>query len=310
MATPMVRRAVEITGDSRYLCKEQGFLVVCEGQAELGRLPLDDLEVVLVASRGVSCTGGLLNALAERCIPLVLCDQRFLPQSLLWPVESHTHQSGRIRAQAGMSAPLRKRIWQQLVRAKIERQIEALRLCTGQTSPRLERLAAAVLSGDSKNIEGEAARVYWPLLFGAGFRRDRKLPGLNTLLNYGYTVLRAGVARAVMLAGLHPAFSVHHCSQRDTMPLVDDLIEPFRPVVDLLAYTLAKEAEGPPDLTPAAKERLATVTAVDMCHDGMASPVSECLLRMTRSFADVCEGKKRKLELPDEIGKAESQPEP
>jgi len=306
----MIQRAVEITGESRYLRKEHGFLVVCEKQTELGRMPLDDLEVVLVASRGMSCTGGLMNALAERSIPLVVCDERFLPMSILWPVESHTLQSGRIRAQAAMSAPLRKRLWQQLVRAKIEGQAEALRLCTGQSSPRLERLAGSVRSGDPSNAEGEAARVYWPLLFGAGFRRDRDCSGVNALLNYAYTVLRAGVARAVMLAGLHPAFSLHHRSQRDTMPLVDDLIEPFRPVADLLVHSLAAEAGAGPELTPAAKERLISVTTIDMSHEGMASPVAECLLRMTRSLADVCEGRKRKLLLPGGIRIVPTGPEP
>ncbi|NIA13199.1 MAG: type II CRISPR-associated endonuclease Cas1, partial [Nitrospiraceae bacterium] len=232
-------------------------------------------------------------------------DQRFKPASVLWPVESHRLQSVRIRAQAAMSAPLRKRLWQQLVRAKIQNQAEALRLCTGLSSPRLERLAGAVRSGDPSNVEGEAARIYWRLLFGADFRRDRSRSGVNALLNYGYTVLRSGVARAVMLAGLHPAFNIHHCNQRDTMPLVDDLIEPFRPVTDLLVHALAAEADGAPALTPEAKERLAGLTTVDMTYEGMASPVSECLLRTARSLADVCEGRKRKLLLPEGIRERE-----
>ncbi len=300
----MIQRAIEITGESRYLHKEQGFLVVSDKAAELGRLPLDDLEVVLVAGRGVTCSGGLLNTLAERCIPLVVCDQRFVPASVLWPVESHSLQSGRIRAQADMSAPLRKRLWQQLVRAKIRGQVEALRLCTGQCSPRLERLAGSVRSGDPANAEGEAARVYWRLLFGPDFRRERDQGGVNALLNYGYTVLRSGVARAVMLAGLHPAFSLHHCNQRDTMPLVDDLIEPFRPVLDMLVYALV--AKGPAALSPAAKERLVGVTGADMAYDGKSSPVSECLLRLTRSLADICEARRGRLVLPEGIRKRES----
>ncbi len=306
----MIRRAVEITGENRYLRKAQGFLLVCDKEHELGRLPLDDLEVVLVAGRGVTCTGGLMNTLAERCIPLVVCDQRFLPASMLWPVESHTLQSGRIRAQADLSAPLRKRLWQQLVRAKIQGQGDTLRLCTGQTSPRLARLAGAVRSGDPGNAEGEAARVYWPLLFGPDFRRDRMRAGVNALLNYGYTILRSAVARAVMLAGLHPAFGLHHHNLRDTMPLVDDLIEPFRPVVDLLAHALAAEADGVPVLTAEAKECLTRVTTVDMTHEGMASPVSECLLRMTRSLAEVCEGRKRRLVLPEGVRVKTAEPKP
>jgi len=297
----MIHRAAEITGESRHLKKYRDFLVVCEGEHELGRLPLDDLEVVLVASRGMTCTGSLLNELAERCIPLVVCDQRFMPTSILWPVESHTMQSGHIQAQAQMSLPVRKRLWQQLVRAKIMGQAEALCLCTGNASERLYHLARNVRSGDPANAEGEAARIYWPLLFGEEFRRDRNQIGINALLNYAYMALRSGVARAVMLAGLHPAFGLHHCSQRDTMPLVDDLIEPFRFVADVLVYNAVQKEPELPALTPEVKEYLTSVTTVDMTYAGIASPVSECLLRMTRSLTDICTGGGRKLLLPEGI---------
>jgi CRISPR-associated protein Cas1 len=294
----MIRRALEVTGTGRHLRKERGFLIVSAEQVELARLPLDDLEVVMFAGHGMTCTGELLNTLAERCIPLVVCDQRFVPCSVLWPVESHTLQSGRIRAQAAATAPMRKRLWQQLVRAKILSQAEALLLCKRVRCERLERLAREVASGDTANTEGQAARLYWPLLFGSDFLRERDAPGVNALLNYGYTVLRSAVARAVMLAGLHPAFALHHHNQYDTMPLVDDLIEPFRAVVDVLVFDLACEAEGHPELTPAAKQRLASVTTVDMLYDGISSPVSECLLRMTRSLTETYEGERRKLLLP------------
>ena len=297
----MIHQAIEITGDSRHLKKYRGFLVVCEGDRELGRLPLDDLEVVLVATRGMTCTSGLLNELADRCIPLVLCDQRFLPTSILLPVESHTLQSGHIQAQAQLSQPTRKRLWQQLVRAKILGQRETLSLCTGYAPTRLQRLAQNVRSGDPSNVEGEAARLYWPLLFGESFRRDRDMFGINALLNYAYTVLRSAVARAVMLAGLHPAFGLHHCNQRDTMPLVDDLIEPFRFVADLLVYNAIQNGPEYPELTGEIKTYLTSVTTIDMTYEGVASPVSECLLRMTRSLSDVCTGRKRKLLLPEGI---------
>lgn len=297
----MIHRAIEITGESRHLKKHRGFLVVSEDERELGRLPLDDLEVVLVASRGMTCTGSLLNELAERCIPLVVCDKRFVPTAMLWPIESHTLQSGRIQAQAQLSQPTRKRLWQQLVRAKILGQADALCMCTDHSPERLRRLAQNVRSGDPANVEGEAARIYWPSLFGEGFRRDRSLLGINALLNYAYTVLRSGVARAVMLAGLHPAFGLHHCSQRDTMPLVDDLIEPFRFVADLLVYNAVQKDPETPALTPEVKEYLTGVTTVDMTYAGISSPVSECLLRMTRSLSDICVGGGRKLLLPEGI---------
>lgn len=306
----MIHRAIEISGTGRHLQKERGFLVVSEKREELGRLPLDDLEVVLFAGHGMTCTSELMNALTSRCIPLVVCDQRFLPTSMLWPLESHRFQSGRIRAQAALAGPARKRLWQQLVRAKIAAQNEALELCTGERDPRLTQLARTVCSGDSNNAEGQAARIYWPRFFGPAFRRDRDLPGANALLNYGYTVLRAAVARAVMLAGLHPAFSLHHCNQNDTMPLVDDLIEPFRPVVDMLVFAIDRATPEIPALDPAAKASLAGLTGIDLTYEGIASPVSECLLRLTRSLAEVCEGRRCTLDLPAGLRRPEAQPVP
>lgn len=295
----MIQRAVEISGHGRHLRKERGFLVVSEDKEELARLPLDDLEVVLLAGHALSCTGELLNTLADRCIPLIVCDHRFMPASMLWPIESHRLQSGRIRKQSALSVPRQKQLWKQLVRAKIRAQAQTLELCTGRESARLQRLATEVRSGDTGNAEGQAARAYWQLLFGPQFRRDPDLEGLNALLNYGYAVLRAAVARAVMLAGLHPAFGLHHHNLNDTMPLVDDLIEPFRPVVDLLVFDLDRQGKGKSSLDAAAKERLVAVTAVDMIFDGVSSPVSECLLRMTRSLADVAEGTRKDLLLPE-----------
>lgn len=297
----MIRRAIEISGERRHLMKHRGFLVVCEEDRELGRLPLDDLEVVLAASRGLTCTGSLLNELARRCIPLVTCDQRFLPTAILWPVESHTLQTAHIQAQARLSLPRRKRLWQQLVQAKIRAQADTLRLCVGEVPQRLEHLAKNVRSGDPTNAEGEAARIYWPRLFGDTFRRDQEEDGINALLNYAYTVLRSGVARAVMLAGLHPAFGLHHCNLRDTMPLVDDLIEPFRPVADVLVFELAGKAADPPQLTPEVKEQLTRISTIDMTFQGATSPLSECLLRMTRSLVEVCRENTTKLLLPEGI---------
>jgi CRISPR-associated protein Cas1 len=297
----MIRRAVEITGPGRRLSKDRGFLVISQDHEELGRLPIDDLEVVLCAGHGATCTGEAMNALAERCVPLIFCDHRFMPSAILWPVESHHLQSGRIRAQAGLSLPMRKQLWRQIVRAKILAQAESLRLCAGVRNPRLIRMSEEVKSGDSSNMEGQAARLYWPLLFGADFRRDPDLPGVNALLNYGYAVLRSSVARAIMLAGLHPAFGLHHCNRNDTMPLADDLMEPFRPLADLLAFSIAKEYAVPPELDPRIKERLAGLGSMDLIRDGEASPLSETLARLTHSLAEICEGHGRTLRLPDGI---------
>lgn len=229
----MQQKTVEIAGDNRYLCKELGFLsVLCKGEL-LGRLPLDDLGAVLAVGHGLTWSNDLLVALAERCVPVILCGKAMRPVALLWSLEGHHLQAGRIRQQAKAPAPVNKRIWQALIQAKIrgQAQVAALR---GLSTDQLLAFERRVGSGDSGNMEGIAARHYWQLCFGPDFRRDPDLPGVNAMLNYGYAILRAATARAVMLAGLHPAFGVHHKNAKNPTPLVDDLMEVLRPAVDAL----------------------------------------------------------------------------
>src|SRR5690606_23811486 len=144
------------------------------------------------------------------------------PSSLLWPVRGHYEQGRRMEAQAGASRPLLKRTWRDLVSAKIAAQAAVLEATTGKDA-QLARMAGEVRSGDSGNLEAQAARRYWNALFGSDFLRDRQAEGINSALNYGYTVLRAGTARSILAAGLHPSLSVHHASRGDALRLADDL---------------------------------------------------------------------------------------
>lgn len=292
----MLPQAVEIAGNGRHLCKERGFLAVYDGEERMGRIALDDLSVVLVAGHGVTYSNDLLAALAERCVPLVLCGRAMRPLALVWSMEGHHLLGERVRAQAVAGLPLRKRLWQSLVQAKIRHQAQHAAL-RGQPSGHLEQLARSVRSGDPDNAEAAAAKRYWPLCFGSGFRRDRDQPGVNTLLNYGYTVLRAAMARAVMLAGLMPVFGLHHKSARDAMPLVDDLMEPFRPVVDMLVLRLVDA--GKTELGPRTKEVLASLPNVDMPIRGEMSTVGGCLKTCAASLAEVLVKARGSLVLPD-----------
>ena len=298
----MIHKAVEISGDRQHIHKSRGFLVVSKDHEEIGKLPLDDLEIVLVSGHGMSFSANLLFALTDRCIPLILCDANYQPSAILSPIVSHHAQSGRIRAQACASKPLCKRVWKQIVQAKIIQQAEALDIC-GKQSKRVRRLADGVLSGDTSNVEGEAARLYWTTLFGSYFRRERQGDGINALLNFGYAIIRSSVARALMRSGLHPAFGLHHCNTRNAMPLVDDLMEVFRPIIDITVYNLQQKIE--PDeiltLTPENKELLIRTTDIDMKASFGISPVSECMFRMTRSLVDIYIGNKKKLILPEGI---------
>lgn len=282
MVSPL-GRVVEISEEGRHLSKERGFLVVQAGREEAGRVPLDDLMAVMATARGTSVSVALLSALAERGVPFVVPGANFAPAALLWPVEGHHAVSRRMAAQIERTRPLEKRLWQQIVAAKIRRQGWALARA-GAPHGAFARLARLVKPGDPENIEAQAARRYWPLLMGAGFRRDQEAPGANALLNYGYAVLRAGVARAICAVGLHPGLGVFHRNPQNPMPLVDDMMEPFRPAVDDAVRLLL--AEGETEVTVAAKRRLVATLWRDEATEAGTSPLATVILRSAQSLAE------------------------
>ena len=181
-------RIVEIAEDGRYLAKDRGFLTINVKGSEVGRIPLDDLATVMATSAATTASCALLADLAARGIPFVLCGRNYAPAALLWPVAGHHAQQRRIEAQIDRSRALAKRLWSQIVVAKVRRQGWALARL-GKPAGAFTRLAQSVKSGDPDNIEAQAARRYWGLMMGSDFRRDVEADGANALLNYGYTVL-------------------------------------------------------------------------------------------------------------------------
>ena len=220
----MLGRIVEVSNDKRHLSMYRGFMLVQrvgEDAQEVGRVALDDMAALIANAHGLSYTNNLLVALAERGVPFVLCGSNHSVAGMLWPMEGHHQQAHRIEAQIASNQPVRKRLWASIVRAKLLNQAAVLS-AAGVPAAGLQRLARSVKSGDSQNFEAQGARQYWPLLMGPGFRRDQHAEGINALLNYGYTVLRAATARAVVAAGLHPSLGLHHSHDNNAMRLVDD----------------------------------------------------------------------------------------
>lgn len=291
----MIGRVVEIASDDRHLSIARGFLVVSHDHEELARIPLDDIGVLLCHAHGLTYSNNLMVELARRGACVVLCGTNHMPVAWLWPLDGHHVQSLRMRQQLESGAPLRKRLWQVIVKAKIEQQRAVLKRL-GKPDSAFDLLVRKVKSGDPENIEAQAARRYWPLLMGDTFRRDRDASGVNAMLNYGYTVLRAGVARAVTAAGLHPSLGLHHSNRNNPMCLVDDLMEPFRPIVD---YTVSRlQTTGATDVTPETKSVLAQVLAFDMATEQGTTPVSTCAERLAFSLAQSFESGKPALTLP------------
>ena len=234
---------IDLTEEPARLSARLGQLVIQRREQKDVTLPLEDIAALLVGHKAVVYTHAALAGLAERGGVFVPCDDAHLPVGMMAPLRGHHLQSERMARQAAAPLPTRKRVWQQIVRAKIRAQGRLLLALRGDDRG-LPGLAETVKSGDPSNVEAQAARRYWPILFDdKTFRRDRDETDQNRYLNYGYAVLRALVCRAVCGAGLHPALGLHHHNRYNAFPLADDLMEPFRPVVDGAVVRVVAPAE-------------------------------------------------------------------
>jgi len=293
-----IARIVEVADDKRHLSLSRGFLVVTQSDGErkeLGQVPLDDIAAVIGNAHGISYTNNLLVALAERGAPFVLCSANHNAVGMLLPIDGNYQQARRFDAQIAAAAPLRKRLWADIVKTKLLQQAAALE-AAGAPTPPLTALVRKVRSGDPDNIEAQGARRYWGLLFGEDFRRDRAAGGINGMLNYGYTVLRAATARAVIAAGLHPTLALHHSNENNAMRLVDDLMEPFRPIIDLRIFQLVRS--GLTEVSPDTKRAIVRTLYDDMQTETGATPLMIGLQSLATSLAQVYLGERAKLELP------------
>jgi CRISPR-associated protein Cas1 len=291
----MARRIVEITQD-RYLSVERGFLRISQDKQLIARLPIDSVEALILHSAGAVCSANTLHRMALEKIPVVVCDgARHTPTGFLLSLDGNYHQGAVMDAQVSSTLPFNKRLWQKIVSAKISQQASLVKALEKNNAPLL-RLAKEVSSGDATNCESQAARIYFPLVYGASFRRSRYGKGINPLLNYGYMVLRAGVLRHLVAAGLHPTIGIFHRNRLNAMRLGDDLMEPFRPFVDWLVFQLAEK--GKVSLDPEAKAYLAglwqqeTPAAHGMCEFWV------CVQALAKSLAKSYLAKDIVLDLP------------
>lgn len=297
----MQNRIIEIASDDIHLSLLRGFLKLSRDGQELGRVGFPDIGGVIVRGYGATLSLNVAARLAEENIPVILCGVDQVPASVIWPIDGH-HAQGRImEAQSALSRPKQKRVWQTLIRAKIIAQAGVLE-AVGKSAPDLIRMARDVRSGDPDNYEAQAARKYWPRMMAdvdEHFKRDSASAGLNGWLNYGYAVLRAGAARSILSAGLHPSLSVHHESRGEALRLASDIMEPFRPWVDLTVRRLAlRQKEDLSELNRDNKAAIIEVLNLDLETAHGASPVQTCLNRLCQSFARICLGEQNKLDLP------------
>lgn len=295
----MLRRILEVADNDQYLSVDRGFLVVKKGEEVRGRIPLDDIGALIGNAHGLVYSGNALAALSIRGAPTVICGSNHSPVALVWPVEQHYEQAARIAAQIGATLPTRKRLWKHIVQRKIREQASLLKVL-GKPYLQMERLAVRVRPGDPSNLEAQAAKFYWKSVFGKEFKRDPDLGGQNSLLNYGYAVLRSAVARAVVATGLHPSVGLFHRNPRNTFQLVDDLMEPFRPSVDAVVHALWKA--GTREVDRESKRTLALALYRDREMNGNFVPLVRCIELTVMSLCGALEDAAVSMEFPELMG--------
>ena len=258
-------------------------------------IPIEDIGVVIIENQQVSITVPLMNALIEGNVQVVVCNDRGMPSAMLQSFESNNLQGENLRNQMNAGEVLKKQLWKQIVEAKIRNQAALLNK-VGQEGDILKQYYRNVKSADSDNREGIAARVYFSELFGESFIRDRTLPGINALLNYGYTILRAATARALVSSGLLPAIGIFHHNRSNAFPLADDIMEPYRPYVDEIVYALSMQ--GKMELTKDVKADLIQVLYADTQFSKVMRPLSVGLTFTSSSLSKCFAKEQTRLSLP------------
>ncbi|TYA78685.1 type II CRISPR-associated endonuclease Cas1 [Seonamhaeicola marinus] len=262
-------------------------------------LPIEDLGYVVLEHPQITVSNGLLMKLVQNKTAVITCDKQHLPCGFLQPLVGHTEQTERIRYQLNASIPLKKNLWQQTVTAKIDNQANHF-LSRGKNALRLKRYVKEVKSGDLGNQEAIAAAYYFQNLFDLeGFSRNQKGVPPNNLLNYGYAILRAITARALVGSGLLPSVGIFHHNKYNAFCLADDIMEPYRPYVDAVVYDIIESGCQIEDLNTRIKSDLLLIPAIDVVIDGKQSPLMNAMSRTTASLYECFEGSRRKILYPE-----------
>ena len=262
-------------------------------------IPIEDIGVIVLESRQLTITSAAMDALLQNNCAVITCDAKHMPSGLFLPLEGNTLQSERFKAQLTASLPLRKQLWQQTVQAKIHNQASVLNRLRQEEVGCMLKWESAVKSGDSSNLEGRAAAYYWKCFFPdiEQFTRERESDAPNSLLNYGYAILRGVVARALVSTGLLPTMGIHHHNRYNAYCLADDIMEPYRPYVDELVLRIYDESPLA-ELTVQVKRKLLEIPVLDVVIDGKRSPLMIAVTTTTASLMKCFEGETRKLLYP------------
>lgn len=263
-------------------------------------IPIEDIGVVILDHKQITVTQALISALLDNNCALITCDSRQLPVGLMLPLAGNTVQNERFRLQLDSSLPLKKQLWQQTIEAKIRNQAAMLQYTTGESHNNMLKWSESVKSGDTENMEARAAAYYWKTVFPDNpyFVRDHEGEGANALLNYGYAILRAIVARALVASGLLPTLGIHHHNRYNAYCLADDIMEPYRPYVDKVVFDILSE-DPKAEVTTAVKIKLLNIPVTEVVIGGKRSPLMVAVSHTTSSLVKCFRGESRRLTYPE-----------
>lgn len=264
-------------------------------------IPIEDIGVVVIDNKQVTITSGLLDALLENNSAVITCNQKSMPVGLFLPLEGNNVQSERFKEQIEASLPLKKQLWQQTIRMKIHNQRRTLEYVYGKSFKNMEKWENEVRSGDPDNLEARAAVFYWKNLFSdkPDFFRDRNGDAPNNLLNYGYAILRAIIARSLVSSGLLPTLGIHHRNKYNAYCLADDIMEPYRPYVDKLVLSVMESVDDYEEITKDIKAQLLSIPILDVVIKDQKRPLMIAATQTTASLFRCFSGEQRKIDYPE-----------
>lgn len=290
-------RNIKIDSHVKLQIKNQQLLI---DAGEEIQIPLEDINCILIENQTVTLSAYLLQKLADMGIALYVCDEKHLPNAVLLPVVRHSRHFKILKYQMEAAKPLQKRLWQQIVIQKIKNQALCLELLGREGAKELFAMCREVQSGDRTHVEAKAAAFYFKSMYGIGFSRGNDHI-INSALNYGYAIVRGLIARSIVCYGLEPSIGVFHCSELNSYNLADDLIEPFRPLVDLYVSQHYDISEIDSVLTPEAKRGIFGIINFDMDVKGEKRIISNCVDMLAASYSSALQERRIDLDLPELI---------
>lgn len=295
----MIKRTL-FFGNPAYLSTKNEQIIISypDKEQETKTVAIEDIGVIVLENQQITITNGLLEKLTHNNVALINCDQQHLPIGLLMPLSGHSEQTERFKNQINASIPLKKNLWQQTISSKIMNQAGLLKE-KGIPMRKMELWAKEVTSGDSLNHESRAAVYYWERLIEVeNFTRGQKGIPPNNLFNYGYAILRAITARALVSSGMLPTLGIFHRNKYNAYCLADDIMEPYRPYVDLIVCHIIETEDSYEELTVEIKKQLLGIATIDVNIDGKNSPLMVAMSRTTNSLQECFAGSLRRILYP------------